>query len=238
MRDEFKTGNPIWIYYRDIDNNDNLRLPQLLRGHLGQSYEIKKIKIPNYTLMQTTGTLQGVFDDTAKSVCFYYRKTRWGEIDDSVHYLYLKQPVTVYDQVEGMPLGTPLPGGIYVKSFQRIATTDRQFWNQVNAGQWLQFDDAKVKMVKDDPFKGDVPTRPVSDLTYLALNRVAATVDFLPERMVETYSTPYGQPSGKVANGQKLTLIGRLTDDNGVTWYKTSEQNYINGNYVKIVEED
>ena len=32
MIDKFKTGNPIWVYYNDIDSGANLTVPQLLRG--------------------------------------------------------------------------------------------------------------------------------------------------------------------------------------------------------------
>lgn len=238
MKDEFKTGNPIWIYYRDIDNNNNLRLPQLLRGHLGQSYEIKKLPIPNYTLIQTTGTLHGTFDTTAKSVCFYYRKQTWGEIQNVKLYLYLKTPVQLYDQVAGMPLTETLPAGIYVKTFQRVATTTREFWYQVNADQWVKFDDAQMRLVNDDPFQADAPTSSVVDLTYLQLNHVPATVDFLPHRTVDTYEKPYGASQTKLANGSPLRLIARVTDENGVTWYQTETAGYINAAYVKVNEEE
>ena len=36
MIDKFKTGNPIWVYYNDIDSGANLTVPQLLRGFIGQ----------------------------------------------------------------------------------------------------------------------------------------------------------------------------------------------------------
>ena len=190
MKDEFKTGNPIWIYYRDIDSNDNLRLPQLLRGHLGQSYDIKKIEIPNYNLVQITGTLKGTFDNTAKSVCFYYRKQTWGEIQNIDLYLHLKTPVTIYDRVGGMPLPDKLPGNIYVKSFQRVATTTREFWYQVNADQWVKFDDAQMTLVEHDPFAEQKTTKPIIDLTYLKLNQVKGVVGFVPNRSGDTYDQP------------------------------------------------
>ncbi|HJA73358.1 MAG TPA: MucBP domain-containing protein [Candidatus Limosilactobacillus faecipullorum] len=238
MKDEFKTGNPIWIYYRDIDNNDNLRLPQLLRGHLGQSYDIKKIKIPNYNLVQITGTLKGTFDNTAKSVCFYYRKQTWGEIQNVDLYLHLKTPVTIYDQVAGMPLSDKLPGNIYVKSFQRIATTTREFWYQINADQWVKFDDDQMTLVEHDPFTEQKATKPIVDLTYLKLNKVKATVDFLPNRAIDTYDQPYGLPLTKLANGTSVTLIARVKDDNGVTWYETDNSGYINASYIQLDDKD
>lgn len=236
MKNEFKTGNPIWVYYRDMDNNDNLRLPQLLRGHLGQHYEIKQIEIPNYTLMQTTGTLEGQFDETAKSVCFYYRKKSWVEIQKVDLYLYLDETTTVYDQVEGMPMPDTLPAGIYVKAFQRIATNEPALWYQVNADQWLKFDQDTMKLMANDPFAGQDTTKSVADLTYLALNHVTATVDFLPDRTVETYDQPYGQSRSRLMDGSEVVLTGRLTDDNGVTWYQVEGHGYINASYVKLTD--
>ena len=48
MADSFKTGNPIWVYYTDIDTGANLRVPQLLRGFVGTPFHIVELKFPNY----------------------------------------------------------------------------------------------------------------------------------------------------------------------------------------------
>ncbi|MGY0223981.1 hypothetical protein ACW186_11210 [Limosilactobacillus fermentum] len=31
----FRTGNPIWVYYTDVDTGINLRVPTLLKGMAG-----------------------------------------------------------------------------------------------------------------------------------------------------------------------------------------------------------
>lgn len=62
MIDKFKTGNPIWVYYNDIDSGANLTVPQLLRGFIGQEYQIEQKQFPNYRYVKTEGETKGTFD--------------------------------------------------------------------------------------------------------------------------------------------------------------------------------
>ena len=59
MIDKFKTGNPIWVYYNDIDSGANLTVPQLLRGFIGQEYQIEQKQFPNYRYVKTEGETKG-----------------------------------------------------------------------------------------------------------------------------------------------------------------------------------
>lgn len=74
MADSFKTGNPIWVYYTDIDTGANLRVPQLLRGFVGTPFHIVELKFPNYRFIKADGQLNGSFDMQPHSVHLYYRR--------------------------------------------------------------------------------------------------------------------------------------------------------------------
>lgn len=234
-----RTGRPIWVYYQDIDSGDNVQMPQLVRGFENDSYTVVKKEIPNYKLIKTEGKLSGAFDGSQENVHLYYRKKNWGEIENIDLYIQLKDTTPQYDQVDGMQIDNPLPGNMYVRSFERVATTTGEFWYEVNADRWLKFDVNTMKIVKDDPFaKQPVKGGPVTDLRVLPLNNVPATVDYLKGGHLYTYDYPYGEATGTVANGQDLELVGRMEDENGVTWYQDKKRGFINGAYVKLENED
>ena len=177
MFEKFKTGNPIWVYYADIDSGANLIVPQLLRGLIGEEYQVDKKKFPNYNFVKVEGDLTGTFDMTQRNVKLFYRKQSWGEVQDINMFLKLEAPTVIYDTVEGMPVGQPLPQDIIIKAFQRVATKDGQFWYEIGADQWIKYE--KMHVV-DDPFNNnqDIPSRLENQLTVLHLNNIKATIDF------------------------------------------------------------
>ena len=237
MFEQFKTGNPIWVYYVDIDSDANLIVPQLLRGRLGEEYQVDQKKFPNYDFVKSTGKLSGTFDMTQRNVKLFYRKHSWGEVQDIEMYLALDAPTVIYDTVAGMPVGQPLPQGITIKAFQRVATKDGEFWYEIGSDQWIKY---KKMHVVDNPFgnKEKIPSRLANQLTVLRLNNVKATIDYIPGKSVDVYDAPYGNPVDKVADGQPVTLIGKMSDNDQLTWYEIGPKKYISGNYVKIEEEE
>ncbi|MDD6431702.1 MAG: MucBP domain-containing protein [Lactobacillaceae bacterium] len=236
MFEKFKTGNPIWVYYVDIDSGANLIVPQLLRGRIGEKYQVDKKKFPNYNFVKVEGDLTGTFDMTQRNVKLFYRKQSWGEVQDINMFLKLEAPTVIYDTVEGMPVGQPLPQDIIIKAFQRVATKDGQFWYEIGADQWIKYE--KMHVV-DDPFNNDqyIPSRLENQLTVLQLNNVKATVDYIPGKSVDVYDAPYGNQVDKVDDGQEVILTKRLSDSDELTWYEIGPKQFISGNYVKIEED-
>ncbi len=236
MFEKFKTGNPIWVYYADIDSGANLIVPQLLRGLIGEEYQVDKKKFPNYNFVKVEGDLTGTFDMTQRNVKLFYRKQSWGEVQDINMFLKLEAPTVIYDTVEGMPVGQPLPQDIIIKAFQRVATKDGQFWYEIGADQWIKYE--KMHVV-DDPFNNnqDIPSRLENQLTVLRLNNIKATVDYIPGKSVDVYDAPYGNQVNKIDDGQEVTLTKRLSDSDELTWYEIGPKQFISGNYVKIEED-
>lgn len=234
-----KTGRPIWVYYQDIDSGSNLEVPQLIRGYENDGYTIVKKEFPQYKFVESQGKLSGKFDGSQENVHLLYRKKSWGEIEDIDMFIYIKAPTKQFDQVEGMPIDNELPGDMYVRSFERVATTNGEFWYEVNADRWIKFDVNSMQIVHHDPFaKQPVKGSPVTELRVLPLNKVKATVDYLKGGHLYTYDYPYGKATGTVANGQDLVLVGRMEDENGVTWYQDEKRGFINGAYVHLSQQD
>ena len=237
MFEQFKTGNPIWVYYIDIDSGANLIVPQLMRGRIGEEYRVDKKQFPNYNYVKATGALTGTFDMTQHNVKLYYRKESWGEVQNMNMFLALEAPTTIYDAVAGMPVGQPLPQDITIKAFQRVATKDGQFWYEIGPDQWIRYE--KMHVV-DDPFAGKhvIPSRLENQLTVLRLNNIKATIDYIPGKAVDVYDAPYGNQVTKIPDGQEVKLIGKLSDNDQLTWYEIAPKQYVSGNYVKIDDED
>ena len=73
MTDKLRTGNPIWVYYRNQDEAYNIQPPKLLQGYYGESYHIEIPRFPRHQFMSASDYLEGQFDDQARQIYLYYR---------------------------------------------------------------------------------------------------------------------------------------------------------------------
>lgn len=238
MNNKLKTGNPIWVYYNDIDSGANLTVPQLMRGFIGQEYEIEQKQFPNYRYVKTEGEIKGHFDMRQKIVHLFYRKQNWGEVQTIEMFLHLDAPTQVCDTPGGMPVGAPLPADITVKSFHRVATKNGQFWYEIGADQWIKYENMHVV---ENPFNDDAqqkPSRLASNLTVIPLHDVKAKVDYLHNKSINVYDAPYGRKVAEIPNGNEVTLIGKLNDNDEITWYQVGRNKYITSNYIEIDDMD
>lgn len=136
MTNSYKLGNPIWVYYSDIDTNENLQVPQLLRGLSGEKYQVEAKKFPNYRFVKADADLKGNFDMRQHQIHLYYRNATWAEVQKNISmYLHLEAPTPMYDLPDGMQVGAALPRDIVVKAFARVATTNGEFWYELGADQ-------------------------------------------------------------------------------------------------------
>ena len=238
MLDKFKTGNPIWVYYTDIDTNENLTVPQLLQGYMGQTYQVAQKDFPNYRFVKSEGDLTGTFDMSQRRVHLYYRKDNWGEVQDIEMYLRLDANTPVFDNPNGMQVGAPIPEGIVIKAFHRVATTSGEFWYEIGSDQWIKYDQMEVV---DNPFKAedqDFQSKLNEQMSVIPMKPTKATIDYLPHRSIDVYDQPYGEKVNELPNGQIITIYGKMSDNGEITWYKVGEQQFITGTYVKLEDED
>lgn len=134
-----------------------------------------------------------------------------------------------------MPVGQPIPAGIIIKSFKRVATYTREFWYEIGSDQWVQFKDRDMELV-DKPFPNnstnDKPK--TAQLAETDLNR-AGIVDYVKGIELPVYANPYGEILDHISNGTKINLISELDDENGVKWYHLQGQGYVNAAYVNLI---
>lgn len=238
MLDKFKTGNPIWVYYTDIDTNENLAVPQLLQGYIGQEYKVEQKKFDNYRFIKSEGALNGTFDMNPRSVHLYYRKDNWGEVQDIEMYLRLDANTPVFDSPSGMQVGTPIPEGIVIKAFHRVATKSGEFWYEIGSDQWIKYDHMEVV---DNPFKAEdqeFQSKLSEQMSVIPMKPTKATIDYLPHRSIDVYDQPYGEKINELPNGQIITVYGKMSDNGEIIWYKVGENQFITGNYVKLEDQD
>lgn len=238
MLDKFKTGNPIWVYYTDIDTNENLMVPQLLQGYLGQTYQVDQKGFPKYRFVKSEGDLTGTFDMSQRSIHLYYRKDNWGEVQTIEMYLRLNAMTPVFDNPNGMQVGSPIPEGIVVKAFHRVATKSGEFWYEIGSDQWIKYDRMEVV---DNPFKAedqDFQSKLSEQMSVIPMKPTKATIDYLPHRSIDVYNKPYGEKVNELPNGQIITIYGKMNDNDEIIWYKVGEQQFITGNYVKLEDQD
>lgn len=238
MEDKFKTGNPIWVYYTNIDTGENLVVPQLLRGYLNEEYSIDQKKFDGYQFVKSEGELTGKFDNKPHSVHLYYRDKNWGEVESIEMYLHLDAPTPVYDIPNGMPVGTPFPEDIVLKAFHRVATKSGEFWYEIGSDQWIKYDQMSIV---DNPFKAEdekFQSKLADNMSVIPIQKTKAVIDYLPNRSIEVYDKPYGEQVGELKDGQEITITGKMSDNGEITWYEVGDQQFITGNYVRLEDEN
>lgn len=236
MLEHLKTGNPIWVYYIDIDSQENLTVPQLLRGADGSEYHVERKDFPHYRYVKLEGPADGTFDMQRKAVRLYYRKDSWQQVEATDLYLHLDQTTTVFDRVGGLPINEPLPGGIVIKAFHRVDTADGETWYELGADQWVKYEGMRVV---NNPYGSDDDDRPFADqFTILPLKNVQGTIDYLPNKEVDVYDAPYGKRVATLPDGKRVDISGKLNDNGEITWYKIGDHQYVTGNYVIVDHED
>lgn len=238
MTEIFHTGNPIWVYYTDVDSGNNLQVPSLLRGEAGAEYVVTPPAIPRYKFFKATGNLKGNFNDRQQAVHLYYRRANWHKTKAITRFLKTLAGVPAFDDVAGMPVDR-FPSGLILRAFQLVETTDHAVWYQVNADRWVPATKETIAVLDADPYAHQAVTaRPhwQADMTVLSLNQRPAIVDYVPDGELDVYDQIYGKPVATVADGQPLTLISQVNDANGVRWYETHDHHFINGAYVQLSE--
>lgn len=236
MLGHFKTGNPIWVYYIDIDSGENIMVPQLLRGIQGCNYHIDKKEFPHYRFIKMEGQANGTFDMQRRDVKLYYRKQSWQNVEDIDIYLQIDKTTKVYDTVNGMPINDPVPAGIVVKAFHRVDTESGDTWYELGAGQWVKYENMRVV---NDPFTDEKIPSPIADnLTIMPLKDVQGTIDYLPGKAADVFDAPYGKKVDTIEDGKRVQITGQLNDNGEITWYQIGKNRFITGNYVIVDGQD
>ncbi|KRM09795.1 hypothetical protein FD16_GL001553 [Paucilactobacillus suebicus DSM 5007 = KCTC 3549] len=234
LTESFRTGVPVWAYYINIDTKANLMLPVLLRGRIGQHFAVEKKDIDSYKFIEADADLNGVFDENSHTVRLYYRRKDWVEVQEVSMFLKLNDDTTIFDTINGMSRNVTLPAGMTVKAFKRVATNNGKFWYEIGPEQWIEYH--KITITKN-PYADAKPTIEGNQIAIEPLNHVAARVDYIPNKKIQTYDKPYGKIKDELADDTSVDLIGKAVNNDGVVWYEIADKGFINGTYIKIKEQ-
>lgn len=223
-----KNAAPVQIYCLDFDSHKNLRKLDLVRGKLGQTYEIKAPKISNYRLLNSFGATYGIFTRRAKQVAFYYRIQNWQVVHQVKYYVRLLTEHPTYDFPDGQVLGAVIPKTAEVKVFTKIVTTEGQEWLNVGGFQWIN-QQATVQI--DAPTK---PTIKAITTTSAVKTNLSGIVEYIADHQVTTFTKPYGEPQSHLNHLQPVRITQIIKDDQNIQWYQLTDNSVVPARYIRL----
>ena len=234
MSEKLVEGVPVWVYYTDVDSGKTLVEPKVLRGAIGDHYEVKVPEFANYRLLHHTGNLDGVFTNQQQEARLYFRESDWAEVEKVQMYATIQEDVPTYDRPDGELQALEMPVGSVWRVFSRIATNNGEFWYNMGTNQWVMYkpnaftlNNSPVRPTShhDEPKEHNWDIQPVS---------ARGTIDFVDGKSVSYYAEPYGRPSGTIANRSVVVINGEVSDPSGVVWFQLQGLGFINSMYVKL----
>ncbi len=225
---ERQAGQPVWVYAYDIDQRQLIGRPTMYRGPLGTPYQVSAPTVAGFKLLRSVGDLTGEYTTTAKTVLFFYRNQTWQQADLSTGYVQISAttPVYPYPGATATNYQTRLQQHSTYKTYMRVRLDHGETWYAIGADQWIP--ETCVHLTTG--LLIDMP------LSYHTHNRrgiqQTGVISFVPGKAVHTYLEPYGRYLTTVADGEKVNLIERLSDDNGVVWYRLQDRGYLPARYL------
>ncbi|MFT8741532.1 MAG: MucBP domain-containing protein [Liquorilactobacillus satsumensis] len=226
-----KEAGSIWIISRDFDQQTLLGEPQLLRGKIGDTFQVYSPSFHGYHLMSVAGQIKGEFSLAAQQLLLYYRKDSWlSVIPQKVFLKILKTPVC-FDAPNGNKLTLQLPINSVWRTFTKVKTHLDQTWYCLGGALWLRFNDLEVKFVTaESSFLGD--TKTVSKKSYPTEPlKQPASISFVPQKTVSLFDNPNGRICTSVEHGKQVLAIAKSTVD-GVIWYQLANYGWVQQPYL------
>ncbi|PWF99896.1 MucBP domain-containing protein [Levilactobacillus bambusae] len=227
-------GQAIMVYPIDIDTGQILSEPTILSGQLGEAYEVNTPSIENYTIIRSSGRLNGIFSSQSATVYLLYRRADWKTSQVLNLFGELTETRNVYDRPAGSFMGYGLPANSVWHVYQRVQLTDDTEWLNLGGLQWIRADNVNII---DHPL-----FNPYAN--YQALSRWvstpitgSATVDYIPDKKIKGYVQPYGIPICEIPHGTKVQLIARIVDNQELVWYQLDNQSFVNARYLTNIKE-
>lgn len=223
---------PIWIYYTDIDTGKSLASPTILRGIIGDKYDIEVPRFDGYRLLKHTGEMNGIFSDKQQETHLYFRIHNWTEVDEVQLYATICEDLPTYDSPNGNKLKLELPTGTVWRTFLRVSTSDGQFWYKIGINQWILYkphvfnlNDSSKHLNNSLVNNNDMNSRSID---------AHGVIDFANDKSLTYYARPYGKAIGKVKNNTSVTIDGQITDQAGIVWFHIKDLGFINAMYVSL----
>ncbi|GEK28294.1 MucBP domain-containing protein [Furfurilactobacillus siliginis] len=234
MSEQLTEGVPVWVYYTDVDSGKTLADPKVLRGTIGNRYEVKVPEFENYRLLHHTGSLNGTFTDQQQEARLYFREADWAEVETVQMYATIQEDLPTYDRPDGELQALEMPIGSVWRVFSRVATNNGEFWYNMGTNQWVMYKpnsfNLTSKPVKPTSHQDVVPEHNWDIQPITARGKI----DFVDGQSVSYYAEPYGRPAGSIPNSSVVVINGEMSDPSGVVWFQLQGLGFINSMYVKL----
>lgn len=224
------TEAPVWVYYENIATKEQLQTPVRLDGHIGAQYLIETPDIADFTYVDNSGNLTGVFGNLPQALHIYYRPATWRAVHRVMMYIKVNFDVIAFSEPEdnAEPAAT-LTTGTYWATSLRAISANGQFWYQIGDHAWLPYNDSQMILSDTAPTAENINY--INDQA-IENNQPNALVNFLPGQSTEVFSEPYGIPVGSVLDGDFVAIAKEEHHDNGIVWYKLADLGWINSLYI------
>lgn len=221
---------PIWVYYENIATQETLKSPERVDGDFNTQYTIDTPDISEFTYVDNSGELTGVFGNAPQSLHLYYRPKTWRDVHRVTMYIALKSDVVAQAMPNDYAHNTStLLSDSYWATPLRVISGNGQFWYQVGTHAWVRYDASLMTLSDTAPNVENIHY--IQDLD-MENDQPNAVVDFLPGQSTEIFESPYGFPTGSVADGDLIAIAKEQQHDNGLIWYKIANSGWINSMYI------
>ncbi|GMA69362.1 hypothetical protein GCM10025879_06080 [Leuconostoc litchii] len=224
--------SPVWVYYKSIATNDDLCEPKRIDGKTGTSYDINPTSINDYQYIDSSEELSGRFESKPKTIKLYYRPQTWQAVHRINMYIETLTDVHIFqtpDEHLSENVGY-LNSNTFWATHVRAITGNGQFWYQVGYKHWIRYDATQIKLSDVAPEIENINY--FDDAEKNKSTQPNAVVNFLPDQFLEVYAEPYGLPIGSTSDGDFVTIIKEIHDDNEIVWYRLANKGWINSIYI------
>lgn len=226
-----KNGGPLIVDFIDIDNGSKLHKSLLLKGGLGEAFQVYPLEISGYCLISVDGKIKGFYTATIQKTTIYYRKKNWDSIEKFHGFLDLYRESAVFKTVEDHDFLFKLPAKTKWKIFHRLIKSNQEIWFDLGAF-WIKYASKQMSILKTEnllvgQFENKLSTFKTTPVGQDAL------IDFVFGQETAFFDYPNGNIIGKIKDQQKVKIAVKTQID-GIDWYKLQNYGWIPSHYVKL----
>ena len=227
-----KDAGLIWIICRDIDTNFFLVEPQVIKGKVSEPFQIFSPSLTNYNLFRVSGKLRGNFSYNQSFVTFYYRQSKWKNVEKTELYLKMLAPVSSYEEPQGKKLDISFALNTVWRTFSSITMDNDDLWYCLGGAIWVKFDSKKMAYSNKRETFSLLSSNTQKQIRRFKKSR-EASIDFIPNKRVAVYDLPFGHKNGLLKDKTKVSVTARTLNDD-VIWFELAQGVWIPRQYLKF----
>lgn len=223
-------GAPIRISFKDYDLGTLLQPTQLLKGKIGETYQIFSPEIKNFNLQTVSGKIKGFFSTQVQQITLYYRHHDWESVEKSDIAFVLLKDTACFAEIDAASPVLMLRAGTVWQTFSRITKYSQESWYNLGAF-WIKYQpEAMTIQKKYRNLATDAAPILLGETTPI---RQKASVNFTDNRSVHYFDYPNGQWIGKIADKTAVTLTRQIKIDQ-VIWYELADYGWLPSYYIEF----